>query len=155
VYATPSIPLQSTPFLSTYFLRVNLKDPALSKTEVRQAFAIAIDRDAIIQTVLAGQGTPAQGLFPPGLTAFDKSYAPFPRDIAKAKSLLEKAGYKDGVDIEIRTGQVETELRVLNAVQQEVADAGIRVKINSTEKSLYDQDRGKCKFQLATISFSQ
>lgn len=152
---TLSKQLVSIPILSTFFLRVNMKDPVLGKAEVRQALATSIDRDAIIQTVLASQGTPAQGLFPPGLSAFDPAYKPFTRDIAKAKSLLEKAGYKDGVDIEIRTGQVETELRVLNAIQQEAAEAGIRVKINSTEKSLYDKDRGECKFQLATINFSQ
>lgn len=147
--------LVNVPILSLFFLRVNLKDPVMSKPEVRQALAIAINREAIIKTVLAGKGTPAYGLYPPGLSTYNKDYIPFKRDIAKAKELLEKAGYKDGVDIEVRTGQIETELRVLNAVQQQVAEAGIRLKINSTEKSLYDKDRGECKMQLGTISFSQ
>jgi ABC-type transport system substrate-binding protein len=147
--------LKNIPILSTFFFRVNLKDPVMSKPEVRQALAIAINREAIIKTVLAGKGSPAYGLYPPGLSAFNKDYIPFARDIAKAKALLEKAGYKDGVDIEVRTGQVETELRVLNAIQQQVAEAGIRLKINSTEKSIYDKDRGECKMQLGTISFSQ
>jgi len=152
---TLSKQLVNVPILSTFFLRVNLTDPVMSKVEVRQAFAIAIDRETIVKTVLAGQGSPAQGLYPPGLSAYDKDYQPFPRDIAKAKDLLSKAGYPDGVDIEVRTGQVETELRVLTAVQQQVAEAGIRLKINSTEKSLYDTDRGNCKMQLGTISYSQ
>ncbi len=147
--------LQNIPILSTFFLRVNLNDPVMSKPEVRQAFAMAIDRDAIIKTVLNGLGTPAHGIFPPGLTAYDKNYNPFPHDIAKAKDLLAKAGYKDGVDIEVRTGQVETENRVLAAIQQQVAEAGIRLKINSTEASLYTKDRGDCKMQLGTISYSQ
>lgn len=147
--------LHNIPILSTFFLRVNLKDPVMSKAEVRQAFAIAIDRDAIVKTVLNGLGTPAHGIIPPGLSAYDKAYNPFPHDIAKAKDLLKTAGYANGVDIEVRTGQVETENRVLAAIQQQVADAGIRLKINSTEKSLYDTDRGQCKMQLGTISFSQ
>jgi peptide/nickel transport system substrate-binding protein len=147
--------LQSIPILSIFHLRVNLNDPVMSKPEVRVAFAMAIDRDTIIKTVLGGQGSPAHGVIPPGLSAYDKNYNPFPRDIAKAKALLAKAGYADGVDIEIRTGQVETENRVLAAIQQQVAEAGIRVKINSTEKSLYDQDRGACKMQMGTVGWSQ
>ena len=43
----------------------------------------------------------------------------------------------------------------MQAIQQQVADAGIRLKINSTEKTLYDQDRAACKMQAGTISFSQ
>lgn len=153
--STLSKALINVPILSTFFLRVNLKDPTLSKPEVRQALAYAIDRDAIVQTVLAGQGSAAQGLYPPGLSAFDKSYQPYPRDVAKAKDLLTKAGFPNGLTIEVRTGQVESELRILNAVQQQVADAGITLKINSTEKSLYDKDRGVCNMQLGTISFGQ
>jgi ABC-type transport system substrate-binding protein len=147
--------LQSIPILSIFHLRVNLNDPVMSKADVRVAFAMAIDRDTIIKTVLAGQGTPAHGVIPPGLTAYDPNYNPFPHDIAKAKDLLAKAGYPNGVDIEIRTGQVETENRVVEAIQQQVADAGIRVKINSTEKSLYDQDRNACKMQMGTVAWSQ
>lgn len=147
--------LQNIPILSTFLLRVNFKDPVIGKAEVRQALAIAIDREAIVKTVLSGLGSPAYGLFAPGLSAFDKSYIPFPRDIAKAKELLKTAGYPDGVDITIRTGQIETENRVLAAIKQQVAEAGIRLTINSTEKSLYDKDRGECKMQLGTIAFSQ
>jgi ABC-type transport system substrate-binding protein len=145
--------LQSIPLLSIVHLRFNLKDPALSKPEVRQAFGMAIDRDVIVKTVLQGNGTSAYSLIPPGLTAYDKDYNPFPHDIARAKDLLAKAGYKDGIDLEVRTGQVETERRVLAAIQQQVADAGIRLKINSSEKSVWDADRAACKMQMGTISW--
>jgi ABC-type transport system substrate-binding protein len=71
--------LQSIPILSVFHLRVNLNDPVMSKPEVRVAFAMAIDRDTIIKTVLGGQGSPAHGVIPPGLSAYDKNYNPFPR----------------------------------------------------------------------------
>ncbi len=143
------------PILSVFHLRVNLKDKDLSKPEVRQALAIAIDRQALVDTILGGNGSPAHGIIPPGLSAYDKSYNPFPRDIAKAKTLLAAAGYPDGITLEVRTGQIETENRILQAIQQQVAEAGITLKINSTEKSLYDTDRGACKMQLGTIAWSQ
>jgi peptide/nickel transport system substrate-binding protein/oligopeptide transport system substrate-binding protein len=148
-----STQLQTIPLLSIFHLRVNLNDPVMKNEKVRQALATAIDRQTIVDTILQGQGSPAEGIMPPGLSAFDENYHPYPYDIAKAKELLKEAGYADGVDIEVRTGQVETENRVLAAIQQQVAEAGIRLKINSTEKSVYDQDRGACKMQLGTIGW--
>jgi ABC-type transport system substrate-binding protein len=145
--------LQNVPLLSVVHLRFNLQDPAMSKPEVRLALGMAIDRDQIVKTVLGGAALPAYALIPPGLSAYDKNYNPFPHDIAKAKDLLAQAGYKDGIDLEVRTGQVETERHVLEAIQQQVADAGIRLKINSTEKSVWDADRAACKMQMGTISW--
>lgn len=151
--ATLSTELQNVPLLNVFHLRLNLNDPVMGNEKVRQAFSMAIDRQTIVDTILQGQGSPAQGLIPPGVSAFDPNYNPFPYDIEKAKALLAEAGYPDGVDITVRTGQIETENRVLAAIQQQVAEAGIRLNINSTEKSVYDEDRGKCNMQAGTISW--
>jgi peptide/nickel transport system substrate-binding protein len=151
--ATLSPQLHTIPLLSVFHLRVNLKDPVMGNAKVRQAFAMAIDRQTIVDTILQGQGSPAEGLIPPGLSAFDPNYNPFPYDIAKAKALLAEAGYPNGVDLTVRTGQIETENRVLAAIQQQVAEASIRLTINSTEKSVYDQDRGACTMQFGTVSW--
>ncbi len=150
---TLSKELQTVPLNSIFHLRVNLKDPVLGNVKVRQALATAIDRQTIIDTVLQGQGAPAEGIIPPGLAAYDPSYKPYEYNIEKAKQLLSEAGYPNGVEITVRTGQVETENRVLAAIQQQVADAGITLKIDSTEKSVYDADRGACKMQLGTIGW--
>ncbi len=151
--ATLSTELRTIPLNSIFHLRVNLNDPILGNEKVRQALATAIDRQTIIDTVLQGQGAPAQGIIPPGLTAYDPEYQPFTYDIEKAKALLAEAGYPDGVEISVSTGQIETENRVLAAIQQQVAEAGITLNIKSTEKSVYDQDRGACNMQLGTIGW--
>ncbi len=142
------------PLLGTWHLRVNLNDPVVGKLEVRQAFAMAIDRQAIVDTILQGQGTPAVTLTAPGMNGYDPNLDLFPHDIAKAKELLAKAGYPDGVDITVRTQQVETENRVLAAIQQQVAEAGIRLTINSTEGGVYTKDRGTCNLQLGSIGWT-
>jgi len=151
--ATLSTQLKDIPVLNVFHLRINLKDPVMSNEKVRKAFGMAIDRQTIIDTVLQGQGVPAHGLIPPGLSAYDPNYDPFPYDIEGAKALLAEAGYPDGLDLTVRTGQIETENRVMAAVQQQVADAGIRLTVNSTEKSVYDEDRANCNMQLGTISW--
>ncbi len=151
--ATFSTELKTIPLNSIFHLRINLNDPMMSIEKVRQALATAIDRQTIVDTVLQGQGFPAEGMIPPGLASYDPTYKPYPYDIEKAKALLAEAGYPDGIELTVRTGQVETENRVLAAIQQQVADAGITLNIASTEKSVYDQDRGACTMQMGTIGW--
>jgi peptide/nickel transport system substrate-binding protein len=68
-----------------------------SKKEVRQAFNISIDREAIIETWLEGEGWAAKHGFVPKMKGYPSSsinghkYNP-----AKAKALLAKAGYSNG-----------------------------------------------------------
>jgi peptide/nickel transport system substrate-binding protein len=145
--------LAEIPTLSTFHLRVNLKDPVLGNPLVRRALAQAIDRQVIIDSVLQGQGVPADGLYPPGLSAFDEAFDPFPYDPEAARALLAEAGYPDGVDITLRTGQIETEVRVLNAIAQTAAPAGFNITVNSTERSLWDQDRAACNMQAGSIAW--
>jgi ABC-type transport system substrate-binding protein len=151
--ATLSKELHTIPILHVFHLRINLKDPMMSNPKVRLALAMAIDRQTIVDTILGGQGAPAHGLYPPNLSTYDPKFDPFPYDPQKAKQILADAGYPNGIDLEVRTGQIETENRVMAAVQQQVAQAGIRLKVNSTEQSVYDADRGKCQMQMGTIAW--
>lgn len=145
--------LVEIPTLSLLNLRVNLNDPVLGDPLVRRALAHAIDRQVIIDTVLQGQGVPADGLFPPGLSAYDPEFDPFPYDPELARELLAEAGYPDGVEITLRTGQIETERRVLSAIQQTAAPAGFNIVVNATERSVYDQDRTNCTMQAGTVNW--
>jgi oligopeptide transport system substrate-binding protein len=146
--------LQNIPTLALFQLRINLKDPVMSKPEVRLALAMSIDRETIVKTILGGQGSPAYGLIPPGLSSYDPTYMPFKRDITKAKALLATAGYPNGVDLVVRTGSVQTENLVLQAIAQQVADAGIRLTVNSTETTVYNTDRGACKMQMGSVEWT-
>jgi ABC-type transport system substrate-binding protein len=143
------------PTLNVFHLRINLSDKALSDVRVRKAIALGIDRKAIVDTILNGLATPAHGLVPPGLSAYDPNANPFPYDPDQAKKLLADAGYKDGLTLEVRTQTVETELRTLAAIQQQLAKIGVTFKINSTERALFSQDSNACKAQFITIFWSQ
>jgi oligopeptide transport system substrate-binding protein len=147
--------LLTIPTLNVFHLRINLGDKALSDIRVRKAVAMGIDRKAIVDTILNGQGTPAHGLVPIGLSAYDPKADPFPYNPDEAKKLLADAGYKDGLTLEVRTQTVETELRTLAAIQQQLAKIGVTLKINSTERALFSQDSNACKAQFITIFWSQ
>jgi peptide/nickel transport system substrate-binding protein len=151
--ATLSERLVVIPTLGLYNLRINLKDPKMGDVRVRQALAYAVDRQLIVDTVLQGQGIPADFLYPRGLTAHTGvSY--FPRDVEKARALLAEAGYPDGIELTVRTDQNETENRVLNAMAATVAEAGITLIVNSTEASVYTSDRTNCTMEMGGIRWT-
>jgi len=149
--STLSKELQNVPTLSVTQLRINLKDPDMIKPAMREALWQAIDRETLVKTILNGQGSAAYQLIPPGLSAFDKTYNPFPYDSAKAKALLATAGYSNGIKLEVRTGTDQTQLNILQAISQQVAAAGITLNVNSTETTVYNTDRGACKMQMGSV----
>lgn len=78
-------------------------DPVKSKwfrnTKFRQAISYAIDRDAIVNSALAGLGAPFYGFCQPGATNwYNPNLMKYPHDLAKAKALLAEIGIKDRGD---------------------------------------------------------
>jgi peptide/nickel transport system substrate-binding protein len=75
------------------------KAPWLANRDVRQALWYGINVDAIMKKILFGLGTQVYGHNPPTSWAYDTSgLTTYTNDVAKAKSLLEKAGAKMGAD---------------------------------------------------------
>jgi peptide/nickel transport system substrate-binding protein len=75
------------------------KAPWLANRDVRQALWYGINVNAIMQKILFGLGTQVYGHNPPTSWAYDPTgLTQYNNDVAKAKSLLEKAGAKMGTD---------------------------------------------------------
>lgn len=84
--------LRISPFLDTYFYRLNVTRPVLNDRRVRQALSLAIDRTAIVEKITRGGQQPATAFTPPGTAG----YQPPPGltgDAAAARALLAEAGY--------------------------------------------------------------
>ncbi|MBS1716272.1 MAG: ABC transporter substrate-binding protein [Armatimonadetes bacterium] len=80
-----------------WYVAFNLKMvPQFADKKVRQALSYAVDRDRIVNEVLGGVNTPANGILPPGVLAHRDKTAILGYDVAKAKQLLAEAGYPDG-----------------------------------------------------------
>ena len=105
--------------------------PPFDNKLVRKAFQAATDREAINQAALLGSGSPAfDHPIHPSDPAFAPQYAPPDYDPDLARSLLEQAGYPDGIDITLYTADVAggmIELAV--AFAERARPAGIRVNV--------------------------
>jgi peptide/nickel transport system substrate-binding protein len=69
--------------------------------KVRLALNLAVDKQAIIQQVLGGLGTPGGTLnfYPGDAWATETLLTPYPYDPAKARALLAEAGYPKGFEV--------------------------------------------------------
>ena len=106
-------------------------DPA-----VRYALGFAYDRQAIIDIVFFGEGSPITGgLVPPALWGYaEELEGHFTYDPDKARQLLAEAGYPDGFDCTLMsTSQYGMHQGTAEIVQQNLRDIGI-----NCELELYD-----------------
>ncbi|MGH7846384.1 MAG: ABC transporter substrate-binding protein, partial [Candidatus Binatia bacterium] len=117
--------------LAFNFTSMQFKNPLL-----RQAFALSLDRDAIIDQATLGVGLPRVINVPPG-SVFDKGLPQgTKRDVARARELLKKAGY-DGSAIVVlgRRGHEEW----LEPIQRQASEAGFNVKLLIVESNIYSE----------------
>jgi oligopeptide transport system substrate-binding protein len=100
VRADPVLSKELTDYAATRTTGIepNLKDPTLSKLEVRLALSQATDRDTLNNTVLNGANIPSTNWMPPDRSGnkADTFKAAIGFDPAKAKENLKKAGYDNG-----------------------------------------------------------
>ena len=110
------IKLKTITAASTYYIGFNMIDPVIGGVSnrskyLRQAITIAIDYEEYISIFANGRGQVAHSPLPPGIFGYDintKSYNKTAytlenkkitrKRISKAKELLEKAGYVNGID---------------------------------------------------------
>ncbi|CAB3760674.1 ABC transporter substrate-binding protein [Paraburkholderia humisilvae] len=132
-----NLQLVSIAGLGFYNITFNLNNgsrvnPALRDKRVREAFDLAIDRDAINQVVGAGIFTPANQALPKSSPYFDASLPLTHRDVAKAKALLKAAGHEH-VDIEFTYPNNTVSGQIVQMLQAMVGEAGFNLKLRPTD----------------------
>lgn len=99
VQADPNLKKENikSPRLSTFAAQMNNTKAPFDNKKVRQAFATAIDREAMVNGPLQGINKPATSWIPLGMPGYDASLgSQYKVDAAKAKQLLSEAGFANG-----------------------------------------------------------
>ncbi len=141
------------------YITFNATDPLLKDARVRQAFAYAVDRPAIVKALLHGQAEIVDTLLPLGHWAAPGAGDPlvrYSRDVGKAAALLEAAGYHaDAKGVRIRLtlkSSTDDTMRLLAAVvQQQVREAGIELTLRQNEFGTFYSDVTKGAFQMYVL----
>jgi len=85
--------LVKTPSLTVFWLVFRVDSPPLDNVKVRQAIAQAIDRDAFVSQIFAGQGEPAWTFIPKGMHGYMPGLTAQKFDVAQARDSLAASGY--------------------------------------------------------------
>jgi len=95
-----------TPFTQFAQLVLNLRSPQLSDVRVRQALWLALDVKALLRDVTHGVNIPGYTDQPAFSWAYNPNVAHYDYDPAKARGLLDAAGWKAGPDgIRVKDGK--------------------------------------------------
>lgn len=119
--------------------RFNFAKPVWKDPKVRQAVSYAIDRKAIVQGVMGGQGQPSVGPLSP-VTWGAPNFGEIAYDPDKAKKLLAEAGYPNGFSIKITTTpRYEMGVELAEALGAQLAKVGIQSKLEVLEWGVFVQ----------------
>ena len=157
----PNIAIVTGPSTTFQYLGMNLREPPLSDVRVRQAIAHAIDRNAIVDTILKGLATPATGLLSPTHWAYSADVTTYAYNPKRAKELLDEAGYTDPdgdgpaprFRLSYKTTVVELRRRIAEVLQGQLAQVGIALDIRSYEWATFYNDIKRGNFQLYSLAW--
>ncbi len=138
----PALNLISQSGLNIAYWAFNTQKPPFDKKEVRQAFNMAIDKASIIKDVYLGSGQPAKNLIPPTLWSYNDKVQDYKYDTAKAKEMLEKAGVKAPLDIDLWYMPVQRPYnpnakRIAEMMQSDLQKIGVNAKLVTYEWGEY------------------
>ncbi|APO78648.1 dipeptide/oligopeptide ABC transporter substrate-binding protein (plasmid) [Rhizobium etli 8C-3] len=120
---------------------------------LRQAFSLAIDREALNQIVYEGTAVGGNQPFPPKSPWFDKDIPVPVRDLDKAKALVKEAGF-DRVPVEMQIPNNPVAAQMMQIVQSMVAEAGFDVSLKSTEFATLLSEQTAGNYQLSRSDWS-
>lgn len=118
------------PSIGYQFAAINSARPYLSDARVRQALALAINRQMMVDQLYQGEAVLAVGPFSPVIPYVNENLEPIPYDPARARQLLAEAGWDANRTLEllVPTGNVLRE-RSATIMQANLQAVGVRVRI--------------------------
>ena len=131
----PNIEVQIVSAPSFQPLIMWVTEKPFNDVRVRQALRYAVNREIMMEAATGGLGvlgndTPVS----PSNPYYNKALPQRKQDVAKAKKLLAEAGFPNGIDITLYTSTQRPGLEpAAVTAQQELAESGFRVKIESVE----------------------
>ncbi|HUF25264.1 MAG TPA: ABC transporter substrate-binding protein [Vicinamibacterales bacterium] len=153
--------IETRPGVDYAYLGFNLRDPLLADARVRQAIGFAINREAIVEYLRRGMATVASGIIPPLSWAFADDTFKFTYDPARARQLLDEAGYPDPdgdgpqarFRLTLKTSTSEVYRVQAAVIQRDLADAGIDLELRSMELATLFGDIISGNVQLYTLQW--
>ena len=151
--------LSISPQLSTGFLVFNVRKPPFDDPKVRQAFALAIDRQKLVDVVYRKMAAPANTILPPGMPGYVEPKGGIAFDPIKAKQLLSESKYAGKLPEIVWTtsgggGSTPQGVQAMTAMLKE--NLGVTISIQQTDWATFINqlnDPAKNPYQIFDIAW--
>jgi peptide/nickel transport system substrate-binding protein len=147
----PGLVVASKPGIAFDDLRFGFKRGPFSNAKLRQAVGYAIDKNELSQANTGGQGKPVSAGFPAGMPFHGAIHDqdPFAKaNLAKAKQLLQEAGYK-GEKVVLTAHLVPDRIaQGAVVIQAQLQAAGMNVEVKTLESAALQEVWNKGEFDL-------
>jgi peptide/nickel transport system substrate-binding protein len=169
VKAAQGVKSYQFPDLGYYDVRMNTRAGHLfNDVNVRRAFAYALDKDSIVKAATDNNGTTLWGDIVPASAYYDESsVVKYKQDIAKAKQLMDDAGWKVGADgirvkdgkkfsgkFYVRAGKPQREKAVQIMSEELRKNLGMDLQPSPTDFKIFYKPIRSGEFDLAFAGFS-
>jgi peptide/nickel transport system substrate-binding protein len=156
VKADPNLTFYPTPATDTLYFGMNNQMPPFDKEEVRQAFAMAIDKQRIVDNFFpVGSTVAEQFVYPELKPGFTDGLTWYPYDQAKAKQMLTDAGFDFNQTINFSYREASRSYapqpgKIAQDLQAQLAQIGVKIKLDVQESGtlLQNSKEGKLTFFL-------
>ena len=137
----PTVKVEISPTVLHDILYLDTGAPPFDDPDVRRAFNLAVDREALLQASYFGLGEVARQPLPKAHWAHEPSLDDsFRRNVGEARALLAKAGHANGLTVRMLLYPTTADVRRGEIVKAQVAEAGINLELVPTELTQAVQD---------------
>ncbi len=158
------------PTNTTGYIAFNYKVKELQDKRVRQAFAHAINKRAIVDALYGGTGLVASQFQPPALWGYNRELKDYEYSTSRAQALLREAGHAQGLsDITWDDGKKEPLVfwymsrsrpyfpnpkEIAEAMAADLAKVGIKTQLQTTEWAVYLDKRKNGQMPLYMLGWT-
>jgi dipeptide transport system substrate-binding protein len=151
--------LMSRPGANVGYLTFNVEKKPFDNVKVRQAVAMALNRENYLKVIYQGTASLAKTPIPPTVWGAAKAPSGFEYNPEKAKALLKEAGFPNGFETDLWTLPVSRPYnpngkKMGELMQADLAKVGIKVKLVTYEWGTYLEKTRKGEFQMAQLGWT-
>lgn len=134
---------------SVSYLTINSENEKFADKKVRQAIRYAIDKQAIVDTLLYGSGEIADSIIPPNAFGFSNDVVSYEYDLEKAKKLMKESKYPNGFDCTLSVTDDSVKNEICQVIQSQLKEIGINCSIQTREYGTWIDELGTGSHELS------
>jgi peptide/nickel transport system substrate-binding protein len=139
VEKNPRTRVERVPGYRMYFLTMNVAHKPFDNKLVRQAVSYSIEPTVILKHIFEGNGYALNGPLSSNMIGYDPAAKRYPHDPQKARELLAKAGYPNGLEVKLYLAP-DRHLKgkeVCQVIARQLSESGINAELVPQEYPIY------------------